>query len=61
MHKVSLNDSPVQWANIIMKLKGIPRTERIGEIRNAGYDILRATKKLEGFYLRKYVESRADE
>lgn len=61
VHKVSLNDSPVQWANIIMKLKGIPRTERIGEIRNAGYDILRATKKLEGFYLRKYVESRADE
>lgn len=59
--KVPLNSSSIQWANEIMKLKGIHREDRIDEVRNTGYDILDAARKLEKFYLNKYAEGRENE
>lgn len=61
VHKISLHDSAAQWAKKVMELKGRSRTETAGEIRNAGYDIRNAAKKLELFYLRKYRESEEKE
>lgn len=54
--KVSLNSSPREWATEVIKLRRTPRTDRIGEIKVAGYDISDAARKLERFYLNKYAE-----
>ena len=61
VEKLSLSTPPMQWAQVIMNLRGTYRTNQTNEIRNAGYDILEATKKLEGFYLNKYAESKEKE
>ena len=58
VEKLSLSTPPMQWAQVIMNLRG---TYRTNQTRNAGYDILEATKKLEGFYLNKYAESKEKE
>ena len=44
-------DDPKAWAEEILKKRGTPRTDRLEEIRAAGYDITAAAEKLTRFYL----------
>lgn len=48
-----LSDSVGDWAQIILEKSNVMKENHIQEIRNAGYDIIEETKKLEEFYLRK--------
>ena len=45
-------DDPKAWAEEILKKRGTVRTDRLGGIRAAGYDITTASEKLTRFYLR---------
>lgn len=47
----SLKNSPSMWAAKASRLLTIPRKERSGEIRKAGYNLPEAAKKLEDLYL----------
>lgn len=47
-----LEESPLKWAEIILKKAQLPRINHIQEIKEAGYDIVSAAKDLENFYLR---------
>lgn len=51
-----LLDAPSDWAKHIIKQSHIRRNNHLKEIRNAGYDIVTAAKKLESFYLKKIGE-----
>ena len=51
--KVSLSDTPEQWAQHILSLRWITRTNRYEEVKASGYDIIDEAKKLEEYYLEK--------
>ena len=51
----SLADSPAEWAAHIIEQAKYTRTDHTGEIRNHGYEITDAAKKLERFYLEQGV------
>lgn len=51
----SLADSPAGWAAHIIEQAKYTRTDHTGEIRNHGYEITDAAKKLERFYLEQGV------
>lgn len=44
-------DDPKPWAQAILSLKNVPRTDRLAEIQASGYDITAAAEKLTHFYL----------
>lgn len=50
---VSLEKSPDYWADIILQMINLPRTDRTLEIQKNGYDIQTAVKILESLYLKK--------
>lgn len=47
----SLDDSPEQWAEWILRHVDTPRKDMSEEIRKAGYDIAETSKWLENYYL----------
>ena len=44
-------DDPKVWAEAILSMKNVPRTDRLTEIQASGYDITAAAEKLTHFYL----------
>ena len=48
---LSLNQSPVIWANEVLKYKGYKRSNNKELIEKADYDIKNNAKKLEQFYI----------
>lgn len=52
----SLQDSPADWAAHILERAEYTRTDHTDEIRNCGYEITDAAKKLERFYLEQGVQ-----
>lgn len=48
---ISLEESPVRWAEYILKQCHCNRENHIGEIKKAGYDISAAANQLQNFYL----------
>lgn len=44
-------DNPAAWAEAILSAKGTPRTDRLAQIQESGYDITAAAEKLTRFYL----------
>lgn len=56
VEKVHLADPAYEWAEIIMERRKIQRNGYADMVKAAGYDITDAAKKLEKFYLSKYVE-----
>lgn len=44
-------DDPKAWATAILAAKGTPRTDRLAQIQESGYDITAAADKLTRFYL----------
>lgn len=51
MHFISLDTSPVQWAEEILKTSVVERKDMSKEIEKAGYDIQTEIKKVEDFYV----------
>lgn len=51
---MSLSDTPHDWAKHIIDHSHIKRSNQFDEIQAAGYDIVKAARKLENFYLKKY-------
>ena len=49
--KVLPIDDPKVWAEAILSMKNVPRTDRLTEIQASGYDITAAAEKLTHFYL----------
>ena len=49
--KVLPIDDPAVWADAILAAKGTPRTDRLADIQQSGYDITTAADKLTRFYL----------
>lgn len=49
----SLQESPEEWARVILREVQNPRTDHRQEIRDAGYDITTAVEQLEAYYLKK--------
>ena len=47
---LSLEDSPVKWAQQILTLKGQPRTSGKEALRAKGFDIRQTAKQIQGFY-----------
>lgn len=48
--RYDLKKTPDAWAEEITSLLHLPRKDRTDEIRQAGYDLAQAAKKLETFY-----------
>ena len=44
-------EDPKMWADAILSMKNMPRTDRLAEIQASGYDITAAAEKLTRFYL----------
>lgn len=44
-------EDPKLWAEAILSMKNVPRTDRLTEIQASGYDITAAAEKLTHFYL----------
>lgn len=55
IHKLSLNETPTQWAERIFNTK-VKRENTYYKLKDAGYDITDTSKWLEQFYLSKYME-----
>lgn len=58
MHFIPLEDSPEQWASIILQTirQGLPRADRAAEVRAAGFDIEDTAKQLCDFYRKALKE-----
>lgn len=50
-HYISLAQSPIKWAECILKVNPQKRRKMENEIRQAGYDIDESIKKLEEYYM----------
>jgi glycosyltransferase involved in cell wall biosynthesis len=53
VHFVSLDKSPEEWADIILQLKNISRTDQTTAIKESGYDIQSTVQNLEKLYAKK--------
>lgn len=53
-HFISLDKSPKQWAEDILKKQNYKRTNTYIEIKKHGYDIEENVKKLEEFYINEW-------
>lgn len=49
--KVLPVDDPAVWADAILEARNTPRTDRLADIQQSGYDITAAAEKLTRFYL----------
>ena len=49
---LSLDDSPEEWAHVILEKMNMPRYDRTKEIEAAGYNILKSSSYLENFYIK---------
>ena len=53
----SLSDSPDIWAEKILAMRNIPRTDRRAEIAAHGFDITTEAVKLQEFYINAYEQN----
>ncbi len=51
---MSLSDQPNKWADEIIRMNQLGKTDSVKDIQNAGYDIKKEAKKLERFYKSYY-------
>lgn len=53
IHRVSLEESPAHWAQMLSKAKDLPRCETSHQIEAAGFDIQANANELECFYIQR--------
>ena len=54
---MKLELSPAKWAEAVWNAHGVPRTDRIAEVKAAGYDAQEQADRLQRFYLQKAQEA----